>query len=187
MLPIEPGPGQNPHDPAAPSGGKVLKLGTLFVRTLRHFFPQLNAWLDAVPDTRFQPFVEYHRRFLLWLAMLVFALRLGSRRQIDFDLRDLELCLLANVNRLAGTAQQSLPVTNTVDHFLEHCQAGALANLRQQCAHRLIRMRALDPFRLLGRLVVAVDGTGMLTFHQRHCEHCLTQKHGDTVVLSSRP
>ena len=183
MLPIEPGQGPNPHDPAAPPGGKVLKLGTLFVRTLRHFFPQLNAWLDEVPDTRFQPFVEYHRRFLLWLAMLVFALRLGSRRQIDFDLRDLELCLLANLNRLAGTDQQSLPVTNTVDHFLEHCQGPEpLATLRQQCAHRLIRMRALDPFRLLGRLVVAVDGTGMLTFHQRHCEHCLTQKHGDTVV-----
>ena len=136
-----------------------------------------------MPDTRFQPFVEYHRRFLLWVAMLVFALRLGSRRQIDFDLRDLELCLLANLNRLAATDQQTLPVTNTVDHFLEHCQGPEpLAALRQQCARRLIRMRALAPFRLPGRLVVAVDGTGLLTFHQRHCEHCLTQKHGDTIV-----
>ena len=136
-----------------------------------------------MPDTRFQPFVVYHHRFLLWLALLVFTLRLGSRRQIDFDLRDLELCLLANLNRLAATDQQTLPVTNTVDHFLEHCQGPEpLAKLRQQGARRLIRMRALDPFRLRGRLVVAVDGTGMLTFHQRHCPHCLTQKHGDTVV-----
>lgn len=158
-------------------------MGGVFVRTLRHFFPELNAWLDAVPDTRFQPFVVYPHRFLLWLALLVFTLRLGSRRQIDFDLRDLELCLLANLNRLAATDQQTLPVTNTVDHFLEHCQGPEpLAALRQRCARRLIRMRALDPFRLRGRLVVAVDGTGMLTFHQRHCKQCLTQKHGDTVV-----
>ena len=153
------------------------------MRTLRHFFPQLNEWLDEVPDTRFQPFVEYHRRFLLWLALLVFAFRWGSRRQIDFDLRDLELCLLANLNRLAGTDPQTLPVTNPVDHFREHCQGPEpLAALRQQWARRLIRMRALDPFRLLGRLVVAVDGTGLLTFHQRHCQHCLPQKHGDTIV-----
>lgn len=136
-----------------------------------------------MPDTRFQPFVEYHRRFLLWLVLLLFTLRLGSRRQIDFDLRDLELCLLANLNLLAATDQTSLPVTNTVDNFLEHTQGPEpFAVLRQRCVQRLIRMRVLDPFRLGGRLVVAVDGTGMLTFHQRHCPHCLTQKHGDTVV-----
>lgn len=182
-LPIERGAGQNPCDPATPPGGKILKLGGAFVRTLRHFFPELNAWLDEVPDTRFQPFVEYHRRFLLWLALLVFTLRLGSRRQIDFDLRDLELCLLANLNRLAATDQTTLPVTNTVDHFLEHTEGiEPFARLRQRCAHRLIRMRALDPFRLQGRLVVALDGTGLLTFHQRHCPQCLTQKHGDTTV-----
>ena len=136
-----------------------------------------------VPDTRCQPLVQYHRRFLLWLALLVFTLRLGSRRQIDSDLRDLELCLLANLNRLAATDQTSLPVTNTVDHLLEHTQGfKPFATLRQACAQRLIRMRALDPFRLQGRLIVAVDGTGMLTFHRRHCPHCLTQKHGDTTV-----
>ena len=136
-----------------------------------------------MPDTRFQPFVRYHRRFLLWLALLVFTLRLGSRRQIDFDLRDPELGLLANLNRLAATDQTTLPVTNTVDHFLEHTEGvEPFATLRQRCAHRLIRMRALDPFRLQGRLVVALDGTGVLTFHQRHCPHCLTQKHGDTTV-----
>ena len=136
-----------------------------------------------MPDTRFQPFVEYHRRFLLWLALLVFALRLGSRRQIDFDLRDLELCLLDNLNRLAATDQTSLPVTNTVDHFLEHTEGiEPFTRLRQRCAQRLIRMRALDPFRLDGRLVVALDGTGMLTFHRAHCPQCLTQKHGDTTV-----
>jgi len=136
-----------------------------------------------VPDTRFAPLVQYHRRFLLWLALLVFTLRLGSRRQIDFDLRDLELWLLANLNRLAGTDQTSLPVTNTVDHFLEHTEGiEPFARLRQRCTRRLIRMRALDPFRLQGRLVVALDGTGMLTFHRPHCSQCLTQKHGDTTV-----
>lgn len=86
-------------------------------------------------------------------------------------------------NRLAATDQTRLPVTNTVDHFLEHTQGvDPLALLRQRCVHRLIRMRALDPFRLQGRLVVALDGTGMLTFRQRHCPQCLTQKHGDTTV-----
>jgi hypothetical protein len=42
----------------------------------------------------------------------------------------------------------------------------------------LIRKKVLYRYRLLGRyFVVAVDGTGRLTFPQRHCPHCLTATH----------
>jgi hypothetical protein len=27
-----------------------LKIGALLVRTIRQFFPQLNTWMDAIPD-----------------------------------------------------------------------------------------------------------------------------------------
>ena len=43
-------------------------------------------------------------------------------------------------------------------------------------------MKALDAARLLGRLVVPLDGTGLLCFHRRHCDHCLTQKHEKTTL-----
>jgi hypothetical protein len=40
---------------------------------------------------------------------------------------------------------------------------------------RLIRMKALDDGRLLGRFLVVLDGTGQLYFRRKHCEHCLTK------------
>jgi hypothetical protein len=43
-------------------------------------------------------------------------------------------------------------------------------------------MRALDAARLQGRFVVAADGTGYLVFRYAHCDHCLTQRHGDAVL-----
>jgi hypothetical protein len=47
----------------------------------------------------------------------------------------------------------------------------------------LIRKKVLYRYRLLDRyFVVAVDGTGRLTFPERHCPHCLTAKHhGQTI------
>jgi hypothetical protein len=45
---------------------------------------------------------------------------LGSRRSADSDLRDLDLAILHNLNLLAGTHQESLPVTKTLDHFIGH-------------------------------------------------------------------
>jgi len=36
------------------------------VQTVRHFFPDLRAWMDAMVDPRFLPLIVYNKRFLLW-------------------------------------------------------------------------------------------------------------------------
>jgi len=43
-----------------------LNVGPAFARTVRHFFPEFNHWLDEVPAPRRQERGVYHRRFLLW-------------------------------------------------------------------------------------------------------------------------
>jgi hypothetical protein len=42
----------------------------------------------------------------------------------------------------------------------------------------LIRNKVLYRYRLFDRyFLVSIDGTGMLTFSERHCDHCLTMTH----------
>ena len=43
-------------------------------------------------------------------------------------------------------------------------------------------MKALDAARLQGRFVVLIDGSGYLVFNHRHCDNCLTQRHGETTL-----
>ncbi|MFV0402211.1 MAG: hypothetical protein ACK5LX_16560 [Oscillospiraceae bacterium] len=167
------GPSCDPCHGTPPSGGKVVELGRILVRTVRHFWPGFNGWLQALPDSRFQPYVTYDRRFLMWWGLLLFCCKLGSRRQLDFHLRDPETHILPNVNSLADTFQESLPVNKTLDHFLSHVGSEALDELRTRCVRRLIRNKVLDACRLHGQFVLVFDGTGFLSFHQRHCPHCL--------------
>src|SRR5947209_12440717 len=47
--------------------------------------------------------------------------------------------------------------------------------------YRLIRTKALDGARLQGRFLILIDGSGYLVFRSRHCDHCLTQRHGETT------
>jgi hypothetical protein len=152
------------------------------VQTVRHFFPDLNAWLDRLPDTRLQEACTYPRRFLAWWGILLYLLQLGSRRQLDYDLREGGPQVLANLNRLAGTAQTTLPVHDTLDHFLGHSALPGWEGLRTRLAGRLVRMKALDPARLLGLAVVLIDATGLLCFPRRHCPHCLVQRHGKQTL-----
>jgi hypothetical protein len=52
----------------------------------------------------------------------------------------------------------------------------------------LIRHKVLYPYRLLDRYyLIAMDGTGMLTFPQRHCPHCLTRVLRDGTTLYYHP
>jgi hypothetical protein len=147
-----------------------------FTQTVRHFFPELNDWFQALPDSRDRDSITYETRFLVWWGLLLYLLQLGSRRQLDFALDRYGPELLDNLNRLAGTSQVTRPVHDTLDHLLEHVPTRAFTDLRLKMVNRLIRMKALDDARLLGRYPVIIDGTGLYTFHERHCDSCLERK-----------
>jgi hypothetical protein len=151
------------------------------VQTVRHFFPDLRRWLDALPDTRDQEAIIYPRRFLAWWGVLLYVLQLGSRRQLDYHLDTADTEVLPNVNRLAETAQTTRPVHDTLDHFLGHTTVAGFEHLRQQLIRRLLRMKVLDDARLLGHVVVSGDGTGWVSFRRRHCDQCLRYQHGKQV------
>lgn len=143
--------------------------------------------MDQMPDTRFDPMVDYHRRFLCWWGVLLFGPGLGSRRSADNDMREMESAILHNLNHLAGTHQNTLPVTRTLDHFIGHVGSPAFAQLLRLHTQRLLRMKALDDFRFQGDVIAAVDGTGYLSFSHCHCPQCLTQKHSSGTVSYLHP
>jgi hypothetical protein len=111
------------------------------VQTTRPFFPDFNAWLDRLPDTRVQEAGTYDKRFLAWWGIPLYLLQLGSRRQLDYELRDGGPQVLANLNRLAQTEQTTLPVHDTLDHCLAHVTLAGWERLRHPCVQRLLRMR----------------------------------------------
>jgi hypothetical protein len=159
-----------------------LNSGPLLAQTVRHFFPEFNTWLDAIDDPRFLPYVTYHKRFLLWWGLSLFLFHLGSRRQLDYQLNTDGPHVLDNLNRLAGTNQETRPVNKTLNYFLGRIGPQPVAGLRTLLVRRRLRMKVLERARLQGHWVVPVDATGFLMFRQRHCPHCLTRTHGETTL-----
>lgn len=179
-LGAQPDAGPQPCPGTQETPGPILNLGNAFVRTIRHFWPDFNDWLDEIPDGRFQPFITYDKRFLAWWGVSLYVFQLAARRQLDFDLDCRDTEILTNLNRLAKTEQETRPVHKTLHHFLGHHgvdPAAPYARLRRQMLQRLIRGKALDAARLHGSLVVGLDATGHLSFAEKHCEHCLVQRH----------
>lgn len=119
---------------------------------------------------------------MLWWGLSLFLFQLGSRRQLDYQLNTDGQHALDNLNRLAGTDQETRPVNKTMNNYLGRIGPQPLAQLRTLMVRRLIRMKTLDRARLQGHWVVPVDGTGFLVFRARHCPHCLTRVYGTTTL-----
>jgi hypothetical protein len=126
--------------------------------------------------------IIYHKRFLVWWGLTLFLCKLSSRRQLDYEFNSDGPEVLPNLNRLAETAQDRRPVNQTLEYFLRKIGSDPIAGLRQRMVQRLIRMKALDDARLQGRFLILIDGSGYLVFRKPHCDHCLTQRHGDTTL-----
>jgi hypothetical protein len=149
----------------------------VLVQSVRHFWPDLNDWLNAIPDRRDPRLITYDKRFLLWWGLCLYLFQLGSRRQLDFALDSRGTHVLDNLNRLAQTEQTTRPVHDTLEYFLQGVGAAPLARLRRQMLQRLIRSKVLEANRLQRRYLVVPDATGLVTFRRRHCPHCLVTHH----------
>jgi len=107
----------------------------------------------------------------------MFLLHLGSRRQVTHLLRN-NLNSTEIFGLLFGV--KSFPHGDTLDKVFRCLDPQQFQEVVCDMTETLIRGKVLYPYRLLDKyFVVAVNGTGQLSFNQRHCPHCLTRTHSN--------
>ena len=155
--------------------------GDVFFKTVHHFFPKLTRWLASVDDPRNKNKITYSPSHRRWLGIFLFLLRLGSRREISYRLSTEEF--LKNLCILTSSYDEKIAHHDTVEYFIERLDPGEMYKVRHKMAYRMIRMKALDRYRLLEKyFMIAVDGTGHMVFKERHCPHCLTKEKDGKVL-----
>lgn len=123
----------------------------------------------------------YPKQTLIGAAILMFLMGLGSRRQFRFE--SATAPFVRNLNALVGGHVPTAPHDDTIVYYLEQVDPSHAETLPPAIVRRLVRSKALDSARLSGMFTVVVDGTGMLFFRDRHCDHCLTRTLADGRVL----
>lgn len=151
----KPGPAPTPED-----------FGQQLHAVLRHCFPQLNRWLDALPDPRRQDMCVYLGRHIWWQIIMTFLLRNGSRNAFDDDRNSglfpenvLKLCEQEWDEERLGLRRTVTCSGNATKHA-SRVPVSAVAQLAVAMVRRMMQMRLLDSARLFDHWwLVAIDGT----------------------------
>jgi len=166
-----------------------LTLPESLVKTIDHFVPEFWQALARVKDPRHPLMLAYPIEMELLVALLLFITKLGSRRNIKYKLGT--PAFAANLQGLCTLLYpkawrpfpDSVPHGDTLNYLLKGVAPREIHILRRLIIRSLIRKRALEGFRLLGRCYpVAVDGTGQLVFNEKHCDRCIRKTHEGHAV-----
>lgn len=143
--------------------------------TITHFFGPPDRYLAGVDDPRDPAKITYPLPCLLFTGLLMFLCHLAARRQIALKFRD-NAPSAANFARLFGV--ESVPHGDTLNHVFKHIDPQQVQECVTRLVEILIRKKVLERYRLLDQYyVIAFDGTGIYSFSERHCAHCLTRTH----------
>lgn len=152
--------------------------------TILHFFPELSNWLGKIEDPRNPDYTQFPLKVLLLLGIVMFLTHSGSRNH--FNDQGGDSAQLANtLARMLGCDVQAVPHLDTLEKVLRTVKPEALEEFQACLLRRLIRMKALDDWRVGGRFLLAIDGTGLYSFHQRHCDHCIETRHSSGTITYS--
>lgn len=150
-----------------------------FLKIKRHFFKDFTDTLKKVQDPRHQSYITYDCDMLLFMVILKNACNLESMRDMTESFNKDEA--IKNIQKLFGIeVLEDLPHYDTINDFLSKLKPENLQNIRTYMIKELFKKRCFDSYRINGKYWgIIIDGTGLFTFPEKHCEHCLKRVYKD--------
>lgn len=148
-----------------------------FLRIQRHFFKEMNSKLRYVKDNRHQSYIEYGTDILLFSVIMKNITSLQSMNQMTVEFNKDEC--INNVGKTLGYEElDELPHYDTINNFLKRLEPIEIEKIRDYMIKELFKKRCLEKYRLLDRYwTIAVDATGLASFPEKHCAHCLKREY----------
>jgi len=156
-----------------------------FWRVVRRYGGKLMVLFAGVSDPRQAKKIIYSLPVLLFTGVLMFACQLGARRQINHQLRG-----STTVRKKYGLlfAVGNIPHGDTLNYSYRKLKVEEMQEVVCRVTEKVMAQEELKKWRLFGiYYLIAIDGTGFLTYHERHCDFCLTRRLNNGQILYYHP
>ena len=144
---------------------------------IHHYFPTLFDRMKEIEDYRKKENYELAELITACIAMYIF--KEGSRNAFNNDRQEEKF--KQNYRKIF---KMRLPHMDTVDNVMRRLPEIELEELKTRMVQTLLEKKTLHKFRFQKQwFIVAVDGTGIMSFSKKHCDECQskTSKNGKTT------
>jgi len=149
-----------------------------FIKLQKHFFKDISKKLKSVKDPRHKSYIQYGTDAMLFSVMMKNACGIESMSGMTEQFNR-EECI-ENISRVLGCELEELPHYDTINNFLSDLEPEEIEKIRDYMIKELFQKRSLEGYRLQDKYwCIAIDATGLFSFHERHCEHCLKKEFRD--------
>ena len=162
---------------------KMNLAGEMF-KCIKHFFPNLIPLLkETITDPRNKSYIKYELYIILFVRIISAAFNLSSMRNITSELNTSNA--LSNIAKMLGYEElPEIPHWSTINDTLERIDPDELETMKCKIVNRLIRSKAFNNSRIRNKYwQIVVDGSGLYSFSERHCEYCLTKEYKEDGVV----
>ena len=135
-------------------------------KTIGHHFPDFHILLETLDDPR--KCNNYSITEIVHGAISLFLFKCGSRNAFDNLIGERKF--RKNYKKMFGIR---IPKLDTVADVLKLLPEKELENLKNRLVHILLKKRVFDNWRYKGKLLIALDGSGITSYKEQHCQHCL--------------
>ncbi len=158
---------------------KEIKFFVEFLKIKKHFFKDLCKKLKSVKDKRNQSYVEYKTDIILMMVIMKNVCGIVSMNNMSKKFNRDE-CVENMKNILGYESLEEIPHYDTINDFLKKLDNEELEYVRDYMLKEMFKKRSFEHYRLLDKYwVIAIDGTGLYKFKEKHCEHCLKKEYKD--------
>jgi hypothetical protein len=147
-----------------------------FLVIKKHFFKELNLKLNQVKDIRQSGKITYTPDVILFMVIMKNSCSIASMNEMN-DTFNTEECI-ENMSKIFNVELEELPHYDTINNFLKRLDVKQLEKIRKHMIKELFNKRSFEHYRYKDKYwKIAIDATGVFSFKEKHCEHCLKRKY----------
>lgn len=147
-----------------------------FVKLQKHFFKDILRRLKNVKDPRHKSYIDYGTDVMIFSLLMKNICGIYSMSNMTEQFNKDEC--INNVASVLGCDLEELPHYDTINNFLRNLKPEEIEKIRDYMIKELLKKRSLEFYRLLDKYwCIAIDATGLFSFSEKHCEHCLKKEY----------
>ena len=141
------------------------------------YLPRLFIMFDQLTDVRQQGKITYSMKSICVTRLFALLCGLTSMNSMTNKLNT--NASINNLSKIINEELSDLPHYDTINDVFDDLSIDELRKIQKYIVYALIRSKMFDKFRYNGKFQILVDGTGLVTFNYKHCDHCLVKQHKD--------